>query len=302
MSTASALDEAFQRERSRLIALAYRLVGSMADAEDVVHDALVRAHAAAPADLASPGGYLTTTTTRTALDHLRSARVRREQYVGPWLPEPVLADPAPDVSAAAELADSLSMAFLVVLESLSPPERAVLLLHDVFGVPHAEAADAVGVSVANSRQLLRRARRHVTDRRPRFPVDPMAHRRLVERFAEACGGGDLEAFVALLAEGSVYVADGGAAAKAARHPIRGLRLARFLAYVYGRPDDDRSVSVVTVNDQPALAIRSGDELTTVMFIEPAADGRIGQIFAVRNPAKLARVAGALGAVDPDSRR
>ena len=162
----STLDEAAIEAQPRLLGIAYRMLGSMADAEDVVQEALLKAHRAAPDDIDSPVAYLTTLTTRTAIDHLRSARVRRESYVGPWMPEPVIDDPAADASGPALLADSLSMAFLVVLESLSPEERAALLLYDVFGYSHAEMAKVLDRSEGASRQLLRRARQRIEADRP----------------------------------------------------------------------------------------------------------------------------------------
>lgn len=289
---AASIDDVLAQERPRLVALAYRMLGSMADAEDVVHDAVLRTRAAAPSDLVSPGAYLTTATTRAAIDHLRSARVRRERYVGPWLPEPVMADPIGDPAAAAELADSLSMAFLVVLESLTPAERAALLLHDVFGVPHAQVADALGVSAAASRQLVHRARQHLEARRPRFDVDRARHAELVERFTAACNGASIDEFVELLAADATYVADGGASTKAARHPIVGVaRVSRFMAYVYGRPSRSRSAQGIVLNGAPAIAIHVRGRVDTVLFVEPGADGRASTIYAVRNPDKLAGVQG-----------
>lgn len=287
---AVSIDDVLAEERPRLVSLAYRMLGSMADAEEVVHDAVLRARAADPSDLASPAAYLTTTTTRTAIDHLRSARVRRERYVGPWLPEPVTADPIGDPSAAAELADSLSMAFLVVLETLSPTERAALLLHDVFGVPHAEVADAVGVSAAASRQLVRRARQHVATRRPRFEVDRARHAELVERFTAACNEASIDDFLELLTSDAAYVADGGASTKAARRPIVGApRVSRFMAYVYGRSGRSRVAERVVMNGEPAIAIHVRGQLDTVLFVEAAEDGRASRVYAVRNPDKLAGV-------------
>jgi RNA polymerase sigma-70 factor (ECF subfamily) len=182
---AAELDRIAQQERPRLIGLAYRMTGSLSDAEDIVQDALLRAHRAQVDDIESPAAYLTTITTRLAIDHQRSARVRRESYVGPWLPEPIAADPAPDAAAAAELADTLSMAFLVVLETLSPDERAVLLLHDVFGYPHADIADMLGRTDASSRQLLRRARQRIEAERPRADADLAQRDEVLHRFLDA---------------------------------------------------------------------------------------------------------------------
>jgi RNA polymerase sigma-70 factor (ECF subfamily) len=282
------LDEVAAEAQPRLLAIAYRMLGSMTDAEDVVQEALLKAHRAAPADLDSPVAFLTTLTTRTAIDHLRSARVRRETYPGPWLPEPVAEDPAPDASAL--LADSLSMAFLVVLESLSPEERAVLLLHDVFGYSHAEMAGVLDRSEGASRQLLRRARQRIEADRPRFDVDLERRDRLVRQFRAACEGGDLDSFLAMLTDDSELVTDGGGVVSAARRPVVGAtRVARFLANVVNRRRDDRELRTVTVNGQPALAFLFDGQLGMVAVLEPAADDRIATIRFVRNPAKLAHV-------------
>jgi RNA polymerase sigma-70 factor (ECF subfamily) len=282
------LDEVAAGAQPRLLAIAYRMLGSMTDAEDVVQEALLKAHRAAPADLDSPVAYLTTLTTRTAIDHLRSARVRRETYPGPWLPEPVAEDPAPDASAL--LADSLSMAFLVVLESLSPEERAVLLLHDVFGYSHAEMAGVLDRSEGASRQLLRRARQRIDADRPRFDVDLERRDRLVRQFRAACEGGDLDSFLAMLTDDSELVTDGGGVVSAARRPVVGAtRVARFLANVVNRRRDDRELRTVTVNGQPALAFLFDGQLGMVAVLEPAADDRIATIRFVRNPDKLAHV-------------
>jgi RNA polymerase sigma-70 factor (ECF subfamily) len=282
------LDEVAAEAQPRLLAIAYRMLGSMTDAEDVVQEALLKAHRAAPADLDSPVAFLTTLTTRTAIDHLRSARVRRETYPGPWLPEPVAEDPAPDASAL--LADSLSMAFLVVLESLSPEERAVLLLHDVFGYSHAEMAGVLDRSEGASRQLLRRARQRIEADRPRFDVDLERRDRLVRQFRAACEGGDLDSFLAMLTDDSELVTDGGGVVSAARRPVVGAtRVARFLANVVNRRRADRELRTVTVNGQPALAFLFDGQLGMIAVLEPAADDRIATIRFVRNPAKLAHV-------------
>jgi RNA polymerase sigma-70 factor (ECF subfamily) len=287
---ALALEEVAEAARPRLVALAYRMLGSMSDAEDVVQDALVKAHRAAPSDLDAPEAYLTTITTRTAIDYLRSARVRREAYVGPWLPEPVLEDPAPDVAARAVINDSISMAFLVVLESLSPDERAALLLHDVFGYRHAEVARLLDRSEAACRQLLRSARRRIEAERPRFEVARDRHERLVRQFLDAVNGGSLEDFLGVLTEDATLVSDGGASVKAARRPITGARrIARFLSSVLYRGDLPLACRRVVVNGDVALALLSGGRLTTVVFLDGDEQGRIDTLWFVRNPAKLARI-------------
>ena len=287
---AAELDQIAQQERPRLIGLAYRMTGSLSDAEDLVQDALLRAHRAQVDDIESPAAYLTTITTRLAIDHQRSARVRREAYVGPWLPEPITADPAPDAAAAAELADTLSMAFLVVLETLSPDERAVLLLHDVFAYPHADIAEMLGRTDASCRQLLRRARQRIEAERPRAAIDLSQRDEVLHRFLDACEGGDMEAFLALLTDDAVLTFDGGAEVKtAARHPIRGAdRVARFLAFVMGRLSGGGRIDAVLLNGGPAALVTAATgEIIGAVFIEPDDDGSAAEIRWVRNPDKLA---------------
>jgi RNA polymerase sigma-70 factor (ECF subfamily) len=280
-----------QRERPRLIGLAYRMTGSLNDAEDIVQEALLRAHRAHAGDIESPAAYLTTITTRLAIDYQRSARVRRESYVGPWLPEPITVDPAPDAVASAELADTLSMAFLVVLETLSPDERAVLLLHDVFAYPHADIAEMLGRTDASCRQLLRRARQRLEAERPRFRADLRQRDEVLHRFLEACEGGDMDSFLSLLTEDAELVVDGGVEVQtAARHPIRSAsRVARFLAFVTGRiAADGGRIASVTLNEGPAALFTSGDGgIIGAVFLEPDDDGNVATIHWVRNPSKLA---------------
>lgn len=287
---AAELERIARQERPRLTGLAYRMTGSLSDAEDIVQDALLRVHRAQPHNIGSPAAYLTTITTRLAIDHLRSARVRRESYVGPWLPEPIIADPAPDAAASAELADTLSMAFLVVLETLSPDERAVLLLHDVFAYPHADIAEMLGRTDASCRQLLRRARQRIAAERPRADANLAQRDEVLHRFLDACDGGDMAAFLSLLAEDAELTFDGGAEVKtAARNPIRGAhRVARFLAYVIGRLADGGRVAPVSLNGGPAALVTTGSgDIIGAVFVEPGADGRAAQIRWIRNPSKLA---------------
>jgi RNA polymerase sigma-70 factor (ECF subfamily) len=292
----STLDRVAVEARPRLVAIAYRMLGSLSDAEDVVQDALLKVHRAAPDDVESPVAYLTTVTTRTAIDHLRSARVRREAYVGPWLPEPVAADPAPDAADRAELSDSLSMAFLVVLEALGPEERAAFVLHEVFGYTHRAIAEMLGTTEGASRQLLRRARDHIEGERARYPVDAAHREEVVHRFLAASQGGDLEAFLALLTDDAVFVSDGGGKARAARYPVRGrTRVARLLAYLTSRRIGERRFEVVTLNGEPSLALVHRGVVTSAVFFDVAEDGRVDRIWVVRNPDKLAGVQAAIGA-------
>jgi RNA polymerase sigma-70 factor (ECF subfamily) len=287
-----AFDEALVAERPRLLGIAYRMVGSYGDAEDLVQEAFLRAHRASPSEVVSPAAYLTTVTTRLAIDHLRSARVRRESYVGPWLPEPIAADPAPDAASKAVLGDNLSMAFLLVLETLSVDERAVLLLHDVFAYTHVEVAAMLERSEASSRQLLRRARQRLQEGRPRREVSEARRDEVVRRFVAACEGGDFDAFLATLTTDVELVFDGGAEVKtAARHPIRGAdRVARFLAFAMARLSTNRRVEATTLNGGPAVLIHAEPGgLIGAVFVEPADDDRAAVIRWVRNPTKLSRL-------------
>ena len=277
-------------ERPRLLGLAYRMTGSRSEAEDIVQEAFLRAQRTTPHAIRSPAAYLTTITTRLAIDHMRSARARRESYVGPWLPEPIDLEPAPDAAANAVRNDTLSLALLIVLETLSPHERAVLLLHDVFSYSHAEIAIIVQRSEAACRQLLRRARQRVDRGRPRRTVEPAVRDEVLRRFIAACEGGDLDSFIATLSGDAVLTFDGGPEIRtAARHPIRGAdRVGRFLAHVMRRMTPARALVPVTLNGGPAvLAYNGRDELIGAVFVEPADDGRIGAIDWIRNPTKLA---------------
>jgi RNA polymerase sigma-70 factor, ECF subfamily len=284
------LAEVARVERPRLLGLAYRMIGSRSDAEDVVQEAILRAHRAPAAEIESPAAYLTTITTRLAIDHLRSARVRREAYVGPWLPEPIAADPAPDAASRAIVEESLSMAFLVALETLSPDERAVLILHDVFAYSHAEIATMLERSDASCRQLLRRARQRLQSGHRRSSVDLARRDEIVRRFVAACDGGDFDSFVAMLTEDVELVFDGGAEVKtAARRPIRGAdRVARFLAFAMSRIADNSVVEPAILNGGPAaLVYAKPGRLIGAVFIEPGGDGGAATIHWVRNPTKLA---------------
>jgi len=280
-------------ERPRLLGIAYRMTGSYSDAEDIVQDTMLRIHRAAPPDIESPAAYLTTVTTRLSIDHLRSARVRRESYAGPWLPEPIVADSAPDAAARAVVSDSISVAFLLMLETLSPDERAVLVLHDVFAYTHGEIATMLERSEGSCRLILYRARQRLQARRNRADdVDPAKHDEVVRRFVAACDGGDFDAFFQALVSDVELVFDGGPDIKtAARHPIRGAdRVARFLAYVMTRLTTTRRVETTTLNGGPAVLIHAEPGgLIGAVFIEPSNDDRAAIIRWVRNPSKLNRL-------------
>jgi RNA polymerase sigma-70 factor (ECF subfamily) len=275
------------RHRDFLIGVAYRLLGSVQAAEDVVQDAFLRAQRADTEVVAEPRAWLTRIVTRLALDELRSARVRRERYVGPWLPEPLVepidagADPADRVT----LDEQLSLAFLAVLETLSPAERAVYVLHEAFGVPLSEVAEIVGRTPQACRQLASRARRHVRDRAPRFDSDPGEQASLVDAFKVASEQGDLEALAVLLDENVVLRADGGGVVAAARRPIAGRQqVVRTLAAAL-RSAPRAAIRVILVNGEPGLLVRFDGRVVVLAFVVAA--GRIAHIDIVANPAKLA---------------
>ncbi|MEU7689486.1 RNA polymerase sigma factor SigJ [Microbispora hainanensis] len=286
--TQATFEETFLAMRPRLLGVAYGLLGSLDEAEDVVQDAWLRlrsAEAAGGDEIRDVTGWLVVTVSRLALDVLRSARHRREEYVGPWLPEPVIAQPDP--AERVTLDESMSMAMLVVLESLSPAERTAFVLHDVFGLTFAEVGEAVGRSPAACRQLAARARAHVASRAPRFDVDPSEHRRVVDAFARACLGDDIDALVALLDPDVVLRSDGGGRVRAGRRPVSGAaKVARLLSGI-GRFGRFELVPAV-VNGWPGLLRYRDGRLVTVIGLT-VAGGRITAVDMVLNPEKLARV-------------
>lgn len=278
--------------RPAAFAIAYRMLGSVSEAEDLVQEAMLRLHRARQSGdrIESPRAYLSTVVTRLGIDQLRSARVRRETYVGEWLPEPLLtADEQDDPARQAQLGDSLSMAFLVVLESLSPEQRAVFLLREVFDYPYEEIAQIVGKSQDNARQLAARARRHVEERRPRFEASREQHDRLADRFFAAAREGDLEGLETLLAHDVVLHGDGGGKAPAIARPLHGRRrVARALAgwARLGRRFGGVTVSRAEVNGQPgALMLDPDGRLISVMALD-VAEGRVQGVRSVVNPDKL----------------
>ena len=275
--------------RPYAFAIAYRMLGSVSEAEDIVQEALLRVHRASEegVQFVSPRAYVATVTTRLAIDELRSARARREQYVGEWLPEPIIEDPDSDPARQAEVADSLSMAFLVLLESLSAEQRAAFLLRDVFDYGYGEIADIVGTSEENARQLAARARRHVSEGRPRFEVSSDEHRELARRFFSAARAGDLAGLEELLAGEVVLHGDGGGKAPALAHAIRGRsHVARtLLAWWRFGARRDGSARLVDVNGRPGALLFEGDQLVGVMALE-IADGTVVAVQSVVNPDKL----------------
>jgi len=276
--------------RPLMFSIAYRMTGSVGDAEDIVQEAVIRTYRAASGGtlVESPKAFVTTTTTRLAIDHLRSARVRRESYVGTWLPEPLVTDPEPGPAERAEMADSLSLAFLVLLESLSPVERAVFLLREVFGYDYGDIAAAVGKSEANCRQIFARARRHVDEGRPKYDASRRQGTELTERFLAAISGGDMEPFIELLAPDVVMMGDGGGKAPAAATPIYGrLQVARLLRGLARQATRWISeVRPVQVNGQPGVIAYDPDgNLFGVMTFDHT-DGQVVAIRSVINPDKL----------------
>jgi len=284
----------FAELRPLLFALAYRMLASVAEAEDVVQEAFLRYRGAreSGAAIASPKAYLSAIVTRLAIDELRSARARRETYSGQWLPEPLLTDEgAGDPAAAAEQADSLSMAFLLLLERLTPAERAVFLLHDVFGYGYDEVAEIVGRTEANCRQIALRARRHIEAGKPRFEASKRERDELAARFFAAAGDGDVDGLVGLLAGDVVVVGDGGGKVPQWGRPIVGPeRVARLFANIgrqmarIGARFEPREV-----NGQPGVIVRAADErVVNVMALE-VEGGRVHAIRSVINPDKLAHI-------------
>ncbi|MEV8308299.1 RNA polymerase sigma-70 factor [Streptomyces flavidovirens] len=291
--TADTATEVFEEHRPLLTGVAYRMLGRVADAKDVVQEAWLRWSGRPRDDVREPRPYLVRITTRLAIDRLRHVQAQREAYVGPWLPEPLETDFGPtaeDTAERAVLADSVSLAVLVVLESLSPLERAVFVLREAFGFPYGEIAATLERSESAVRQLSARARRHVAERRPRFDVNPAEQRDLTERFLAAASGGDLDALLSLLAPDVRLVGDSGGKAKA---PVRVIesadKVGRFLFGAARRPIPESEFRFVELNGGPALLVLSGGKPDAVFQLD-VADGLIQCIYIVRNPDKLASLA------------
>ncbi|MEU3433164.1 RNA polymerase sigma-70 factor [Streptomyces sp. NPDC006863] len=287
--TVDGATEIFEEHRPVLTGVAYRMLGRVADAEDVVQEAWLKWSAAAREDVREPRAFLVRITTRLAIDRLRRLRSRRETYPGVWLPEPLVTDfgpTLPDTAERAVIADSVSLAVLVVLESLSPLERAVFVLREAFGFPYAEIAAALDRTEAAVRQLAGRARRHVEERKPRYDVDPAERRDLTERFLAAASGGDFEQLLSLLAPDVRLVSDGGGRAKAARRVIETAgKVGRFLFAVAGALDPGGEIRVMELNGGPAVVHFIGGKADTVFQIE-VGQGVIQCAYIIRNPDKL----------------
>ncbi|GAA2363103.1 RNA polymerase sigma-70 factor [Dactylosporangium salmoneum] len=279
--------EVFNAHRERLRGVAYRVLGRAADTEDVVQDAWLRWSAVDQAEVDDPEAYLVRVTTRLAVDRLRSAQSRREAYVGSWLPEPVVT--GPDVAERVALADSVSTAMLLVLESLSPLERAVFVLREAFGYSYAEIAGIVDRSEPAVRQTAARARAHVEDQRVRYDTDRATRTAVTERFLAACAGGDLGRLVEVLAPGVALISDGGGLAQAPRKPILGAELvARALVTFAGRTPDGLTAEIVDLNGGPGIVARAGGAVVSAMTLF-LRDGLIETIHLIANPEKLTAI-------------
>jgi len=275
----------FNEQRRRLMGVSYRILGSIADAEDVVQDAWLRWSATDAATVKNPEGFLTTVVTRLSLDRLRTLKARREVYAGPWLPEPVAT--VTDPQAAAELADSLSLALLVVLETLSPLERAAFVLREVFAEPYPAVAEILGRDEAAVRQLVHRARQHVDAGKARYRADRATHNEVVERFLIACQNADLDALLEILAPDVVLVGDGGGVAKAPVRPIAGGdRVGRFMIGAAAKGAAVTAITPEVFNGQLGLVARI-DGRAVVALAFRIADQQIQTMHLVANPEKLA---------------
>jgi RNA polymerase sigma-70 factor (ECF subfamily) len=285
--------EVYERLRPLMFAIAYRMLGSVSEAEDVVQEAYLRFHRATAhgTAIASPKAFLTTVTTRLAIDALRAARARRETYVGPWLPEPLLTSADSDPAAHAEMHDSLSLAFLVLLQTLSPVERAVFLLREIFDYAYDEIAAIVQKSEENCRQIFARARKRIDEGKPRFDVSQADQQQLATRFFEAVGQGDLASLVAFLAADVAFYGDGGGRARAYPQPIFGRDRVGRLLYNLFRMARRFNITVqpTPINGQPgALSFDAGGSLINV-FVLDIADGAIQAVRSIVNPDKLAHL-------------
>jgi len=278
MAEPSVTTETYETLRPLAFAIAYRMLGSVAEAEDIVQEALLRLHRTDAVE--HPKAFVATVVTRLSIDQLRSARARRETYVGPWLPEPIVTESRPDD-------ESVSMALLVTLESLTPVERAVFLLHDVFDYGYDEIAEIVGKTRENCRQLALRARRHIEGRRTRFEATREQREKLAARFFEAIREGDLDGLVELLAEDAVATGDGGGKAAARKTPLHGgAKIARFMLGLMRVAERDHyEFDFCEVNGRPGALIRQHGQVVSALCLE-IADGRVTEFLSVANPDKL----------------
>jgi RNA polymerase sigma-70 factor (ECF subfamily) len=283
----------FEEYRSLLFAMAYSMLGSAMEAEDIVQEAYLRYRATPPDSIRTLKSFLTTIVHHLCLDHLKSAQVRRENYVGPWLPEPIITgDGASLLSPLRQITEreSISMAFLVLLESLSPLERAVFLLREVFDYEYAEIAQITGRNEAACRQLFSRAKKHIKEHRPRFPASPKAHAKMVGRFMEAWIAADIDGLMSLLAEDVTVCSDsGGKVSGAARRPVQGRdKVAQGIIGLLSRVPEGTTVEVIEANGLPALLMRVKGQIVGVTTLEVEGD-YIRAIRNIANPDKLAHL-------------
>jgi RNA polymerase sigma-70 factor, ECF subfamily len=279
----------FQEHRQTLFGVAYRMLGSVADAEDILQDAWLKWSSVDAAQVGQPRAYLVRTVTNLSLNKLKSAAVRREAYVGPWLPEPLITAEM-DSATGTEQAEAVSLAMLVVLETLSPLERAVFILKEVFGYSSAEIAGMLDRSEAAIRQIGSRARSHVQARRPRYQAPADTRRRITDEFLAACLGGDLNQVLQLLAPEVTAWTDGGGKIRAALRPLHGAdNVARWILGILRRLPPDLGIHEVLVNGDPGLLITSADVPDDVVMVDVDPDGRIDAIRLIRNPDKLRHI-------------
>ncbi len=280
--------EVFEANRSRLMGIAYGMLGSVMDAEDVIQDAYFRWMGVNAAEIDSPAAFLTTVTTRLAIDRLRSARVRREQYVGPWLPEPIIRSVGDDPAEVISAAESLSMSMLTALERLQPVERAVLLLREIFDYEYSEIADIVDRSPSNCRQIAKRSRERAGDLSRSRPTTEAEHR-IISQYVEAVTAGDVDRLSKIFAEDVVLVADGGGLVRAARHPLFGaVRVARHLVGVQPQTPEGTEVAVVRANGEITIVGLLNDTPIGMVTFE-IDEGLVTAVRALLNPEKLQRV-------------
>jgi RNA polymerase sigma-70 factor, ECF subfamily len=280
----------FERHRRLFFSIAYRMLGSVADAEDILQDAFMRWQQASRTEVKSPKAFLITVVTRLCISHLQSARVRREQYVGEWLPEPLVTDLGSQPSRTVQVDESVSMALLLLLERLTPVERAVFLLQEIFDYTHAEIAKTLELTEANCRQLLRRAREHVRLARPRFRASVKEHREVLERFQEAAASGNMDGLLALLSSDVVLHSDGGGKAPAFPLPIYGTdKVARAVVQGLRALLSLKPVQrILQINGEPGIVSYVNGRVQSVFTLQ-VNDGRIDAIFIVTNPKKLAHL-------------
>jgi len=282
--------ETFDQHRSLLFGIAYRMLGSVADAEDMLQEAFIRWEHASPVEINSPKAWLVTVVTRLSINHLRSARVLREEYFGEWLPESVVTTPRSNPLLSLEVDESLSLAFLILLERLNPVERAAMLLHDVFDYEYSEVARVLEQSEVNCRQILRRARQHVKEARSRFDAPQEQRAELLRKFSEASRNGDMDSLVALLAKDAVFYSDGGGKAPALPKPVHGAtNIARGVLEGLRRlVPKDLVRRYVEINGRPGI-VSYQEGMPFSVFTIDVSEGRISRIYVITNPAKLKRL-------------